>query len=324
MPRTCLVIDDSLTIRRGLKLALERAALFDTLLEAPGGAEALDLLAPGGDREAGPRVDLVLCDLVMPGIDGFGFLDAFRAHRQDTDVPVIVLTGQETVEKKVEALDAGAADYLTKPFDPAELVARVRVHLKVKYLRDELKAANARLQALSTTDALTGASTRAHFLEQLETELGRGRRHNTQAAVLLLDVDHLKAVNETHGQAVGDRALTEVYEVLRASLRRHDAVARYGDATFAALLPQTGRAEAAAAAEKLRAAVSQHDFAEAESVPLTMSVGVATFPDAGIDDGDTLLRRAEDALLRAKEMGRDRVVMWLGELDQAAAVALQV
>lgn len=323
MPQTCLIIDDSLTIRRGLKLALEKAQLFDEILEARDGADALEILSPA-DGTRGPAVDLVLCDLVMPGVDGWTFLEKFKADEANLEVPVIVLTGQETVDKKVRALDEGASDYLTKPFDPAELVARVRVHLKLKALQDQLREANVSLEALAVHDPLTGLYNRRYFIERLEVELDRSRRHSNALALLLLDLDKFRLVNEAQGHAVGDKALFAVADTLRRSLRRHDLVCRFAGAQFAVMLPQTGRAEGAAVGEKLRLAVSQDAYAAAGNVPLTASVGVATFPDADMVSIDDMLARADDAVTRAKEMGRDRVVMWLGELGQAAAVAIRI
>ncbi|RMG20306.1 MAG: diguanylate cyclase [Deltaproteobacteria bacterium] len=321
---TCLIIDDSLTIRRGLRLALERAGLFEQLLEAKGGEEALDLLAPGGDRSAGPAVDLVLCDVVMPGLDGFEFLQRFKEEARDADVPVIMLTGQEAVEKKVRALEAGASDYLTKPFEPAELVARVKVHLKLKALQDELKEANARLSTLAVTDPLTGLFNRRHLMDLLETELDRARRHGTPLALLVVDVDHFKAINDTHGHQMGDRVLVAIAKKLKSCLRKHDLIARYGGEEFVVLLPHTGRTEAAATGEKLRDAVAGAPFTETAGIPITVSIGAATYPDAGLETVDDLLLRADEALYRAKALGRDRVAMWMGELGQAAAIALQV
>ena len=260
----------------------------------------------------------------MPGLDGFAFLERFKAWPRDADVPFIVLTGQDAVDKKVRALEAGASDYLTKPFEPAELIARAKVHLKLKALQDELKEANERLSVLAVTDPLTGLFNRRHFVDLLGRELDRARRHDASLALLVLDVDHFKAINDTHGHQAGDRVLEAIARKLEASLRRHDVIARYGGEEFVVLLPETGRTEAAAAGEKLRDAIAGAPFRETAGIPVTVSIGAATFPDRGIEDADDLLKRADDALYRAKAWGRDRVAMWMGELGKAAAIAVQI
>jgi two-component system, cell cycle response regulator len=320
---TCLIVDDSLTIRRGLRLSLERLGLFDAFIEAKDGAEALEVAMPGGAVFSGPEVDVVLCDLVMPGIDGFAFLERFKQSPKYADVPVIVLTGQDAVDKKVRALEAGASDYLTKPFEPAELGARVKVHLHIKKLQDDLRAANDRLHQLAITDPLTGLYNRRHYMELMETELDRSRRHQNLLSILMVDVDHFKAINDTHGHQVGDKVLEAIASALQDSLRRHDVIARCGGEEFVVMLPQTGRVEAAAVGEKLRERIGALDLPEADHVPLSVSVGVACYPDQGVDAVDDLLKYADQALYRAKELGRDRVVMWLGEMQAAAAVAVQ-
>ena len=144
---SCLIIDDSPVARRALRKALVASGLFDEVLEAADGAEALERVA--GD--SADRLDLVLCDLLMPGIDGFELLERLQADPRLADVPVIVLTGEEDLETKVQALESGASDYLTKPFADAELMARVKVHRNLKLLREELRDANGRLRAARDT-----------------------------------------------------------------------------------------------------------------------------------------------------------------------------
>lgn len=318
----CLIIDDSRTIRRGLRLALEREGLFEEILEAKDGAVALELLGPEEVGEA--AVDIVLCDVIMPSLDGFGFLEKFKKQPRHMSIPVIMLTGQESVEKKVRALERGASDYLTKPFDPAELIARVKVHLKVKNLQDELREANRQLQQLAVTDPLTELFNRRHFMELLDKEFDRATRHGEQMSLLMADVDHFKQVNDTYGHQVGDRVLSAIARLLQSSLRKHDTIARYGGEEFVVLLPSTARTEAAAVGEKLREAISSHAFASTGNRPVTASIGVACYPDQGVSRVDELIKRADDALYTAKDLGRNRVAMWIGEIGRAAAVAVQV
>ncbi|MDF1561994.1 MAG: diguanylate cyclase [Deltaproteobacteria bacterium] len=317
----CLVVDDSLTVRRGLKLALQKAGLFGEVLEADDGDTALTLVEERHVRGL-PGVDLVLADLVMPRMDGFEFLAAFKRDPGRAMIPVIVLTGQESTKKKVRALDAGAADYLVKPFDNAELIARVRVHLKVKNLQDELRELNKRLQALSTVDAVTGLPNRPAFLETLDRELARARRHGTKVALLTIEIDHLWSFAAAHGKELADQALAELAALLKETLRKTDSLGRYSGTELVALLPETARVEAAAVGEKLRAVVAARPGAAEPH--LTLSVGVACYPDQQVGDPRTLLRASELALQQSRQLGRNRVAMWMGELGIPASVAVQV
>jgi diguanylate cyclase (GGDEF)-like protein len=290
---------------------LLRSGLFEEVILAAGGAEALELLR--GDEP--PRVDLVLCDLMMPEIDGFGLLAHLVDDPELCAVPVIVLTGQEAVDQKVRALEAGAADYLVKPFHDAELLARVRVHRNLKKLRDELEDANARLRELVVRDPLTGVFNRRQWDSHLARELERCRRHQRPLAVLMLDLDHFKAINDRHGHAVGDQVLTAVAERLRRGIRGPDTVARYGGEEFSVLLPEACADEACIVAERLLATIRTLEVPGAPGLAVRASAGVAA-PPAGTpcpEDAEALMAAADRALYEAKRTGRDRYCVELVE-----------
>jgi diguanylate cyclase (GGDEF)-like protein len=300
-----LIIDDSATLRSQIKQTLQAMREVDRFLEADNGLTGFKLMVEH-------QPDVVICDLVMPISDGMKLL-ALRATRVElTQIPVIMLTADADFNRKVEVLDRGASDYVTKPFHDQELLARVRVHLRVKTLQDQLRDANARLETLSITDALTGLYNRRHFDSMLRNEVKRAQRYKTPLAVLLLDLDHFKQVNDSHGHQMGDQVLRNVGGIIAAAIRTTDTAARYGGEELVLLLTQTGLPGALEAAGRLREqiAAAVHTVAGV-SIQATASFGLATLDGATetIDHAE-LVARADQALYRAKSAGRNRVVVW--------------
>ncbi len=302
MGQTLLIIDDSEAVRNRVKESLASSGLFDTVLEAPDGLLGFKLL-----REH--SVDLVLCDLIMRGVDGFKFLALKRSDRKYDDVPVILLTGQENVGSKVRALDSGASDYLVKPFDDAELVARVKVHLKVKQLQDALREKNRELEDLSRRDPLTGVANRRAFHEALATEFARCARYGRPFSFMMVDLDHFKAVNDTHGHQAGDVALISTAKLLVSQLRTNDMVGRYGGEEFAVILPETPHANALQVAERCRAKIAGTPLVHNDTVfSVTASMGLASLPDPRVSSTEEMIRLADEALYDAKRQGRNRLI----------------
>lgn len=303
--RAVLVADDSAVAREKLRRVLETSELFDRVVAVADGNEAMEVLA--GPEAAG--IDLVLCDMVMPGADGFVLLRHVLDDPRTASIPVIVLTGHENLEMKIRALESGAADYLTKPFHDAELLARVRVHANLKRLRDELEEANAQLSNLVLRDPLTGLANRRQWDRRLADEWERSRRHRRPLSVVMADLDHFKRINDEHGHAAGDLVLQAVADLLSYGVRGPDTVARLGGEEFGILLPETGDDEAAAAAERLRQAVADLELAGLPDLDVRLSLGVASV-DGDTPrpaDADDLVAAADRALYRAKRQGRDRV-----------------
>ncbi|MBT0652129.1 diguanylate cyclase [Geomobilimonas luticola] len=301
MPTSVLVIDDSEMVRDQIIQTLRKCTLFDQYREAGDGIEGFKALIT-------EPADLVLCDLEMPRMDGFKFLALMQSQKGLKDIPVIMLTGREDTELKIRGLEQGACDYVTKPFDAGELVARVKVQLKIKALQDALKRSNELLTELSNTDPLTGLSNRRYFAETLEREFPRSVRKNESFSLAMGDIDYFKKINDTYGHQEGDMVLTTVATFIRNLIRRYDVAARYGGEEFAVILPDTDAAQAIQFAERLRKGVEALTFSgRLQPLTVTISIGVATFPSPQIDSIDKLVRSADEALYRAKKNGRNRV-----------------
>ena len=211
---------------------------------------------------------------------------------------------------KIKGLEQGASDFIVKPFDPEELVARMKVHLKIKHLQDDLKRSNELLLELSNTDHLTGLFNRRFLMESLDKELQRTKRKNGQLALLLLDIDHFKRINDTHGHLQGDLVLQKVALNIQKELRSYDIASRYGGEEFVAVLPDTSLKEAFNVADRIRLSIQRMQFAGCLSTEqVTASLGVALLPSKSFDDIDGLLRAADEALYRAKEAGRNNVMI---------------
>ncbi|HEX9873939.1 MAG TPA: diguanylate cyclase [Deferrimonas sp.] len=304
MGHSILIIDDSAVVRQQILTTLRKAALFETHHEAADGIE-------GFKAALNQSFDVIVCDLEMPGMDGFKFLAMRNSREELRDVPVIMLTGREDLETKIRGLDQGASDYVTKPFDPAELVARVRVQLKIKTLQDALKKSNQLLLQLSNTDPLTGLHNRRYLMDTLAREVERSCRTDIPLSLVMIDIDHFKRVNDTYGHQVGDAVLVAVAALLQGQLRPYDTAARFGGEEFVLVLPSTELAAAGAVAERLRKLTANLSFAKegAADLGLTISAGVAIVSPGSIVNADDLIRQADTALYRAKQDGRNRVVL---------------
>lgn len=293
-PGRILIADDSAVAR--MVLSNELAAQGHEIVAATDGLEAL-----AQARAQLPEV--ILLDVEMPGLDGFEVLAALRADPALADIPVVFLTGIDDSATAARGLAAGAHDYLRKPFEPVELLARVGAAQRTKRLQDELRQRNEQLSRLVVTDALTGLFNRRYATEQLAHLVQHARRHHHSLSVVLLDVDHFKAINDSYGHGVGDAALRELAGRLTTRLRREDTIARWGGEEFLVLLPDIDNDGAEAVAEALRAAVAASPLSvPGGPLPVTISVGWATWED---EDEDALVRGADEALYAAKAAGRN-------------------
>jgi len=276
---------------------------------ATNGQEALDQV-----RANPPH--LILLDVMMPLMDGYEVARRIKTDEALPFIPIILVTARDSTADKVEGLDAGADDYLTKPINFPELEARVRSMLRIKRLQDELdqknrelEVANKRLRRLSITDGLTELFNHRHMHELLHDEFERTKRSGEPLALVMLDLDRFKQVNDTYGHPTGDVILYETARILQETAREIDMVGRYGGEEFIAILPDTGEEAAAQFAERIRQAVADHVYRDdANELRMTLSSGVASFPAEGIDHPDVLIKRADEALYAAKEGGRNRVV----------------
>lgn len=279
-----------------------------TVETASNGQEALDQVLANPPH-------LILLDVMMPLMDGYEVARRIKTNDDLPFIPIILVTARDSTQDKVDGLDAGADDYLTKPINFPELEARVRSMLRIKRLQDELdqknrelEVANKRLRRLSITDGLTELFNHRHMHELLHEEFERTKRSNEPLAVAMLDLDRFKQVNDTYGHPTGDVILYETARILKETAREIDMVGRYGGEEFIVILPGTDEEAAAQFAERIRQAVAEHLYRdEANEVRMTVSGGVASYPGAGVEHPDTLIKRADEALYDAKESGRDRI-----------------
>jgi len=303
---TILVIEDSENHRAEIRQAINVSRLFDRVLEAADGIRGLKLLMS-------ESVDVVLCDLEMPGLDGEKVMRVKNSSQRYTNVPLIFLTASTDLDRRARLLQHGACDAIAKPFHPADLVARLELHLKVKRLQDELMVKNATLARLSTVDALTGLRTRRYVKELLSIEFLRARRYGTPLAVLMADLDHFKEVNDRHGHPAGDAVLQGVAEGLLRSLRATDSAGRYGGEELLVVLPQNDENGGVVLAERWRLSVENTVYvgSDQQRISVTISIGVAEYKE-DFETPDDLVAAADKALYRAKKNGRNRIEAYEG------------
>ena len=304
-PIVVLVVEDSAAIRALVRRML--VAGGHTVAEAAGGAAALAVC-----RERQP--DVVLLDVEMPEMSGFDVLASMKADRGLRDIPVVFLTGRSDTADIVDGLRLGAHDYLRKPCEPTELLARVQAAARVKRLQDELRQRNQELDLLSRTDSLTGLRNRRHVEEYLVRVASLARRNAEPIAVVIADIDHFKSVNDGHGHDAGDAVLREVANRMTSNVRLEDMIGRWGGEEFLAVLPGTPVQGVAELAERLRQVVAEEPcrLPDGGMVQVTVSLGCAA---SMLADVGTLVRSADAALYEAKESGRNRVVV--AALDDA-------
>ncbi len=253
---------------------------------------------------------------MMPRMDGMEVARRIKSNESLPFIPIIMQTALETTEDKVEGLDAGADDYITKPLNFKELEARVKSLLRIKELQTELENANHALLKASQTDGLTGLDNRRHIEERLVEMYEHATRLAEPLGCVMCDVDHFKSVNDTHGHQAGDAVLKQVAEILRETAREIDRVGRYGGEEFIVLLPSANMEDAAAFAERVRAAVEAREFTYAGgTLRRTVSAGVAAWPHPAIRGLESLVKAADDALYAAKGGGRNRVEVFNGSVE---------
>ncbi len=260
--------------------------------------------------------DLILLDVMMPEIDGIEVARRIKADSSLPFIPIIMQTALDSIEHKVEGLDAGADDYITKPIHYSELQARVRSLLRIKALQEslakrerELSDMNDRLLLISRTDGLTGIANRRHLEERMHEMWEHATRLNEPFACVMCDIDKFKSVNDTYGHQAGDAVLKQFAEVLSHEAREIDRVGRYGGEEFMVLLPGTVLDAAVTFAERVRLAIEERTFTfEGGSLRRTVSAGVAAWPHPRVHSHEELSKSADSALYVAKETGRNRVI----------------
>ncbi|HVP29072.1 MAG TPA: diguanylate cyclase [Myxococcota bacterium] len=298
---TILLVDDSGVQRAEIRRAVEASGVFDRIVEAADGLEGLKRLLT-------EDIDVVLCDLEMPGLDGEKLLRVKEARGGVGETPFLFLTASPDPARRARLLEHGASDAITKPFDAFDLVARLRLQLKVKRLQDELREKNRMLEEASTTDCVTGLRSRRYVSEVLERELSRARRHRTPLSILMADLDHFKSVNDRFGHPAGDAVLRGAADLLREGLRKSDVAGRVGGEEFLVILPQTDRVGGRMAAERWQKPLAGTPLAlpSGDTVRVTVSIGVAQL-ETHMETSGALVQAADAALYAAKKNGRNRI-----------------
>lgn len=296
-----LIAEDDAVSRRLLQAMLAKWG-YDVQVMRDG-VEALRALrdenAPG----------LAILDWMMPGMDG---VDVCREVRKRADGPytyVILLTTRNRREDVIEGMDAGADDYITKPFDAHELQVRVRAGVRILDLQSALLAAQEQLRIQAAQDSLTGLWNHAVIVETLRRELERGEREGTPVGVAMADLDHYKSVNDTYGHVAGDRVLCETVSRMQGVVRPYDSIGRYGGEEFLIIAPGCGAEETERLGERIRESIAGEPYVTSDgNVNVTVSLGTAACETPRGCDASTLIRAADNALYRAKSEGRNRVV----------------
>jgi diguanylate cyclase (GGDEF)-like protein len=308
-----LIVDDISHNLQLLESVLKREK-YD-IVPANNGKQALETV-----MTATRPPDLILLDLMMPGMDGLEVCRILKTDDRYRDIPIIFLTANNESKNLIEAFRAGAVDYITKPFNMLELLARVKTHLELKHARDQLKKALQELEQLALTDPLTRVPNRRHLYQIAEREMARARRYNYPFSLLMVDIDRFKQVNDTYGHLAGDEVLQSVAAIIRHTLRREDSFARFGGEEFVVLLPGTDTGAAVTVADRIRHLIAMsRPIVQSRPISVTVSIGIATF-QYGDRDLDGLLGRADQALFAAKNQGRDRCVIHAANLGNSLAV----
>ena len=303
-----LIAEDDRVSALILQRALEKMGY--SVIVARDGGEAWRLVNGGG-------IGLVVSDWMMPELDGLELCRRIRGRIDTAYTYVILLTSRDSRNDRLEGLEAGADDFLSKPLDTGELVARLNVAKRILGMQDQLRAhatqlaelhvalerQNALLAERASTDGLTGLSNRRHFDETLASAFSFAVRHDQPLSLVLLDVDHFKLFNDTFGHQSGDDVLRALADTLRSGTRRHDVVARYGGEEFVLILPGTGSSQALSFCERLRSSIEGRRWTH-RSVTASFGVTTTTRPAQIMED---LLREADKALYKSKAEGRNRV-----------------
>lgn len=301
-PKRILIIDDDIDVLTVLKATLVSADY--EVMEAQSALEAMDAIESW-------RPDLVTLDMNMPDSNGLETLK--QLQKLNSSISVIFLTSESKSEQVITGLDSGAYDYMCKPFDPSELLARIRTQLRIKNLTDDLQVANKKLKNLIEIDDLTGLFNMRNIYTKLDREIKRSIRYPSYVAVIMMDIDHFKRANDQHDHLFGSFALKEIGEIIKKSIRGTDVGVRYGGDEFLIILTDTPKDGVMSFCDRLRANIESHNFDNGEaSMRLTSSIGFSVLqpkvhPNKNKVDARLLVKWADRALYDSKKKGRNVV-----------------
>jgi two-component system, cell cycle response regulator len=301
-PPHVLVADDDALSREFVATLLQRNGM------------KVEFVSDGPQAVARARnldLDLVLLDIMMPGLDGLDCCRLIKGITQDSFLPVMLVTAKSDADSRVTGLRIGADDYVAKPFDERELLARVNNLVRLKRMHDDIAQARTRLEQLAIQDDLTGLYNYRYLHNRLGEEFKRAERYREPLSCVMLDIDHFKRINDRFGHDAGDAVLREIAARIRKAVREIDVVTRYGGEEFLLVLPSTNFSGALAVADRVWRAIGCEPFLfSSTSERITVSAGVAVFPSRDIKSKDQLLKASDRALYQAKEEGRDRICVY--------------
>jgi two-component system cell cycle response regulator len=310
-----LIADDSIVSRHMLEATVKKWGYEPVV--ACDGKEAWEIL----QKEGAPQ--LAILDWVMPQLTGPEVCRLTRQQQKDTYTYMLLLTSKNQREDLIEGMDAGADDYVTKPFNHHELQVRLRAGRRIVDLQSELLVTQAALREQASHDALTKVYNRSSIFEVLDRELIRAERENLPIGLALLDIDYFKSVNDTYGHITGDAVLREAARRIKTTIRSYDSLGRYGGEEFLIILPGCDEACTRSQSDRIRRSLAMepmpiHESSHSDvSLALTASFGSTTALPGHRISAETLLRIADESLYEAKRAGRNRVVFRsiLGEIE---------
>lgn len=289
-----LIVDD---ISKNIQLVASILKPFAYSLSfALSAKEALDIIHNS-------EIDLILLDVMMPQMDGFELCELLKKDGKFKHIPVIFLTAKNDAKSIARGFQVGGVDYMSKPFYEEELIARIRTHLEIQRLTKALKEQAKQMHYLANTDALTHVANRLKFNAILEHQIALQKRNPQPLSLIFLDIDFFKNINDTFGHERGDEVLVALATLIKENIRESDVVARWGGEEFIIIVNNSSNDEVVELAQKLRRLIEKHPFEKVEH--LTCSFGISFFKKS--DDMHSFLQRADKALYKAKELGRNRV-----------------
>ena len=299
-----LVADDSEMTRMILQGRLSQWGY--EIVSARDGYEAWNIL------QKNDRPSIILLDWMMPNMNGIELCKKIRHHIKEPYIYIILLTAKKGKEDLIEAMEAGADDFISKPFDPHILRVRLRAGKRITILQNELIAAREELRIQATHDFLTQLYNRSALMNMMAREISRSRRDLSSIGIVMIDIDHFKSINDTYGHLAGDEILIKLAEQMRLCTRRYDTIGRYGGEEFIIILPQCGADEVHCVAERLRQAVCRQPCETKEGlINVSISLGATWIMPSEVDCvEEDLIRIADQALYDAKRNGRNKTIIY--------------
>lgn len=292
-----LIVDD---VPANIKILGELLKKQYKILVASNAQKALQIV-----RNESP--DLVLMDVMMPEMDGFITCKTLKSQPETADIPLIFITALNETEDIVKGFGAGGQDYITKPFNPPELFARIQTHLELKKSREHLQRYARKMEKFAKTDYLTNLMNRRCMLERMQEEVMRCQRHRNRFSIAIVDIDNFKRINDTYGHDCGDQVLRQFASILKDNVRLVDLVSRWGGEEFILMFPETDIQGADTACEKIRSIVARSSVCyEDHQITVTATFGVSEYK-AG-DNINEVIKSTDEALYQGKTMGKNRVI----------------